>query len=250
VSRVIAAVDNSAAAQPVLGMASLLGPVLGASVQAVHISDDDGQTARANAERLSVPFEVRKGDPLEELASLVGDEDVVAAVVGTRGHPARRHRVGHLAPALADATDKPVMVVPPGAHMPTRIAKVLVAMEGTPAKARTTRRVIDLTRTAGVELIAVHVDDETSIPSFSDQVAHETGAFAEEFIARYCQGRPEVHLELRVGMPVDEILQAIREIEPDVLVIGWPRHAAPGHARVAHELLAQSPIPVLLVAVV
>ena len=122
-------------------------------------------------------------------------------------------------------------------------------MEGTPDKARSTKRTIEVAARAGLELIVVHVDDESSIPRFSDQVQHETDAYAREFLARYCRGAPEARLELRIGLPADEILAAVDKVAPDIIAIGWPHSSEPGRGAVAREILDRSHTPVLLVAV-
>ena len=110
-------------------------------------------------------------------------------------------------------------------------------------------RTIELGATADVELIVVHVDDEESIPSFSDQVQYESQAYANEFLARYCAGAPEARLVLRIGDPGDEILTVADEVAPDLLAIGWPHTDDPNRRNVAREIINRSHIPVLLVAV-
>lgn len=247
---ILAAVDNSAATAPVLAAALALAPTLGASVRAVHVADEPGGTAQACAAQHRVPLTVVHGDPLQRIVELAGDEDVVAVVVGTRDRPHGRHHAGHTALAVADRVDKPVVVVPPEAAVPDRIHRVLVAMEGSPAKARGLRRAVDIAAEAGVELVVVHVDDEDSIPSFSDQVQHETTAYAHEFLSRYCGGASAARLESRVGDPAQEILAAAEEMHSELLALGWPPADEPDRGEVVREVLDRSRVPVLLVAVV
>ena len=49
-TRVLAAIDDSAAAQPVLAMARALTAVWDAEVEAVQVQEDGGTTARAAAD--------------------------------------------------------------------------------------------------------------------------------------------------------------------------------------------------------
>ena len=121
-------------------------------------------------------------------------------------------------------------------------------MEGTPEHVRSLKHAVELASTADLELVVIHVDDQSSIPSFSDQVQHETDAYAHEFLARFAPGAPTAQLELRIGVPVDEILKAAASIEPDLLAMGWPQTDDPARGAVAHELLERCPIPMLLVA--
>jgi nucleotide-binding universal stress UspA family protein len=122
-------------------------------------------------------------------------------------------------------------------------------MKGTPRTARDLFRTIQVATQADLELVVVHVDDQQSIPSFSDQVQYDTQAYAKEFLARYCPGAPDARLVLRVGQPVDEILATADETVPDMLAVGWPRHDRERRGEVAREILNRSHIPVLLVAV-
>jgi nucleotide-binding universal stress UspA family protein len=246
-SKIIAAIDNSLAARPVVLMAKALGEVLGASVEALHVSDDDGETARASADSLGVDFFRCAGDPLDCICAAAAADDVVAVAIGARQEPVG-HRVGHLARQLADAIDKPVLVVPPESEPPPHLHNVLIAMEGTPARARELKTAVDVAAGADLDLTVVHVDDETSIPSFSDQVAHETDSYAHEFLARYLHGAPRAHLELRIGSPVEEIIDLTDASMPDLLAIGWPQSAGDDHGAIARAILDRSHVPVLLVA--
>jgi nucleotide-binding universal stress UspA family protein len=248
VSKVLAAIDDSAAARPVLAVASALASLYGATVEAVHVSDDEGRTARGSADHLGIQYVCVPGDPLERLAELAAAPDVVAVTAGVRSRPRGRREPGHLTLGLADRVDKPVVVVPPGYQPPDHLRRVLVAMKGEPRNAEALTRVVRLVTSAGLELVVVHVDDEDSIPSFSDAIAHETEGYAREFLMRYCPAAPDASLELRLGVPTDEILAVVEQIAPQLLAIGWPQGFGPARGLVAHELLHRCPIPLLLVA--
>ena len=246
--KIIAAIDNSAAARPVLATALALAPLFGATVEAVHVAATEGLTARGCADAFNVPLCTIDGDPLDELAAAIAQDGVLAVTIGARSRPAGRRPAGHLALGLADRTDKPVIVVPPEAHPPARLRTVLLAVEGSPAKARSLKRAVDLASAADLDITVVHVDDETSIPSFSDQVQHETEAYTREFLARHCRGAPDAQLELRVGVPADEIMAVADELEPELIAVGWPQSANPDRGLVAKDILDRSRVPVLLVA--
>jgi nucleotide-binding universal stress UspA family protein len=194
-----------------------------------------------------VPFRTVGGDPLAVLVELAAADDVVALALGARDRPGRR-AAGHLARALANAVDKPVLVVPPEVQPRDAIRRVVVAMEGSPGKARSLKRAIDVAAGAGLELIVVHVDSEASIPLFSDQVQHETDSYAREFLARYCRGAPDARLELRVGNPADEILGCVEAEGSHLLAIGWPHSDDPRRGAVAGEILERAHVPLLLVS--
>ena len=244
---VLACIDDSAAARAVLALARAIAPLFDAEVEAVHV-DEVGETAREAARAFDVKIRTLHGDVVEALSEAVCGEDVVVVVVGARGRPKGARPVGHVALELADRADAPVLVVPPDAKMPGHVRRVLVAMEGTPASARSLKRTVALASGADLDLVVLHVDDERSIPSFSDQVQHETEAYAREFLARYAPGLPQARLELRVGMPGEEILRASDSIQPDVVVLGRRQHGEAGSSPVVREVLEHSHRPVLLVA--
>ena len=246
-SRIIAAVDDSAAAHPVVAAAALLAPVFGAGVEGVHVADVEGRTAASAAAGFGIPFRTVPGEPLERLVALAGDDDVIGFAIGQRSKLATT-ATGHLALGLADSVDKPVLVVSPRAVVPDRFRRVLIAMEGVPGRARELKRAMALAAGTELELIVVHVEDESSVPSFSDQVQYETEAYAEEFLARYAPGAPDARLELRVGAPVDQILRTCEDERPDVVAMGWPHADGLRRGDVVRAVLERSPVPVLLVA--
>jgi nucleotide-binding universal stress UspA family protein len=246
-NKIIAAIDNSAAARPVVSMATAVGEILNATVEAMHISDHKGQTAFATAETFGVEYRTGPGDPLTQIVERAAEDDVTAVVVGAR-RSLKGRNLGHLARQIADTVEKPVLVVPPEARSTGRLHRVVIAMEGTPAKARNLGVAFDLAAAADLELVVVHVDDEDSIPSFSDQVAHETQAYADEFLARYLRGGPKARLELRVGVPADEIITLTDSLTADLLAVGWPHSPDARRGATAREILDRSHIPVLLVA--
>ncbi len=246
-SRIVAAIDNSPAARPVLWVARALGPVLGAEVEAVHVVDEEGDTAAAVADSLGVPYRVLPGDDaLPAILGYVAGSEVSLVVVGAR----RRLQsldLGHLAGQIAENLDKPVVVVPPETRSMERLHRIMVALEATPAKARGLSNVISVAAAAELDIVVVHVDDERSIPSFSDQEAHETRAYADEFLARYLPGAGPARLELRVGDPADEIINLAQPSTVDLLALGWPRD--PERGAVARRVLRHSHVPVLLVSI-
>ena len=246
-NKVLACIDNSETARDVLATAQKLAPTLDANVEAVHVAEDGDRSARASAETAHIPFRRLRGDPFEQLAAAINQPDVVGAVLGARSHSAGAH-AGHLAPQLAVSTNRPIVVVPPGAQLPRQIRRVLVAMKGTARSTMSLKRALRIAPGADLELVILHVDDESTIPQFSDQIQHETEAYASEFLTRYAVGAPSARLELRVGVPADEILVAADAEHPDLIALGWPSQADAGHGTVARTVLERSHVPMLLVA--
>jgi nucleotide-binding universal stress UspA family protein len=248
-SKVIAAIDNSAASQPVLAMGRAIAAAFGASVEVLHVVEEDGdETARAVAAAAGSHVRTLSGDPVDVLPMAAAEEDVVAVVLGARGRPGGQRPAGHLAMTLAALTDKPVVVVPPGAHPPEQLHTVVVAMKGSLGKARALRRSIEFVASAGLEIVVVQVQDEDAIPSFSDQIQHETEDYAKEFFARHRIDAPQMRLELRIGVPAVEVLAAIESAHAELVAVGWPQTDDPSRGAVAREIVERSPVPILLVA--
>jgi hypothetical protein len=245
---VLAAVDDSAAAGPVVAAAAAIAPLLGSSVEAVHVGEPGGSTARACSEQAGVPFRTVPGEPMTRLLELASD-GVTAVVVGSRGRPTGETAVGHLTLALADTLPRPLLVVPPQAAPADRIRRVLVALEGSPGRAKPLRHALQVVAGADIDLTVVHVDTEDSVPSFSESAAHETEEFAQEYLRRYWPDVPKARLALPIGSVADEILALADVLRPDLLVAGWPQGSGAEHGHVVRDLLRRSSYPVLLVAV-
>ena len=155
--------------------------------------------------------------------------DIVAIVIGATSRTSEdaEKPLGTWRWLLADADRQARLDGAERLEPPERLRTVVVAMEGTPGKVRALQRSIDLSARAGLEIVVVHVDDEQSIPSFSDQVHHETEAYAQEFFARHLVGAPKMRLELRFGDVADEVLGAIESAQADLVAVGWPHGSEP-----------------------
>jgi nucleotide-binding universal stress UspA family protein len=248
--KILAALDNSVACRSTLAGAQALATVLGATVEALHVRVDGDRTVRDAAEAAGVPLRVLAGPTTERLIETGGEDDVVAVVTGARGNPAARRPLGGTASAVATAVLKPVLVVPPDAQPPPVFERVLVPLEGTVSASLAPRAVLELAGGVEIEIVALHVYDETSIPAFTDQPQHEQRAWAREFVQRYCPwGIENVRFETRVGRSGEVIPLVADERRCDVIALGWSQELSPGRAPVVRETLERSHVPVLLVPV-
>jgi nucleotide-binding universal stress UspA family protein len=250
-TRVIAAIDNSVAAQPVLSTALAMAELLEAAVEPVHVRVDGDRTVRAVAERADLSVSELAGSVPEQLVAAGAAEDVVLVVVGARGTPLRSRPVGQTAITVATSLPKPVLVVPPDARRAGTIRRVLVPLEGTIATSLAPQGVIAVAARAQLDVIVLHVIDELSIPLFADQPQHETEAWAREFLERYCPcGVGSIRLETRVGRPKDVIAPAADEIGADLIALAWAGSLAQDRAPVVRAVLERGRAPVLLVPVI
>jgi nucleotide-binding universal stress UspA family protein len=248
-NKVLAALDNSVATSPVLATATALADLLGAEVEPVHVRTNGARVARSIAEAAGLNLRELHGPVIERLCQACRDRQVVALVLGARGTPAAARPLGSTAVAVATAVDKPVAVVPPEAQLSPTLRRVIVPIEAV-SRSVTPRTIVQLASGAGIDVVALHVLDETSVPSFTDQPQHEGETWTREFLRRYCPwGIDSVRLEIRVGR-VDELVAAVAdEAKADLIALGWSRQLGTSRARVVQATLEHAHVPVLLVPV-
>ena len=204
---VLAALDHSLAAKPVLAAARAVAAVLGAEVVALHVLEDGARTpGELFAGAVGVQLRVVRGDVVERLVAEGEADDVAALVIGARGNPSDPRPLGTTAVAVATTLLKPVVVVSPEAEPPPTVRRALVPLEGDLTTSLAPRALIELAPAVGLEVVALHVVLPEAIPAFTDQPQHEQQAIAREFLARYCPwGIDLVRFETRVGRGEDLI---------------------------------------------
>ncbi len=187
--KVLAAVDETAAAGPVLAASREIARMFGADVAAVHVLQDGAQRVRDLAAQHRVPLAELEGAPGARLAqALDDDDDAVALVVGTRAQRQGEHEIGSTALEVVTTAHKPVFAIPPELPTGFAIRRVLVPLEGSlsTTNAHAQYAALDVLGTEHVDIVILHVLEEDALPAFSDQPQHEWDAFGHEFLARYC----------------------------------------------------------------
>lgn len=247
---IIAALDNSLAAKPVLTTARALADLLGAETIAVHVALDGARVARNTAENAGLPLQVLRGPVVEHLLDRARTEEVVALVLGTHGTPGDRRPLGSTAVSIATSLQKPVVVVPPDTRTAGALRRALIPIERGLSGSLVPQAIIELTQGTELEVVVLHVHEPTSLPAFTDQPQHEHPAWAREFVRRYCPwGVGSVRLEVRIGC-ADEIVPLVAEEERvDIIALGWAQELAEGRAPIVRAALARGKVPVMLVPV-
>src|SRR5262245_50131222 len=245
--RVVAAIDASATAGPVLSTARALGALLGATAEALHVEEGQSHVSRAAAARASLPVRVVTGAPAEEVAQATSEPDVVGVVVGARAAPGGARPVGRTATKLVLGLGKPVVVVPPQGAEPVRLARWLVPLEASPVALEPLRDLIGRAYGADARVTIVHVHEDSAVPAFEDQTHHEVDTWSGEFLRRYCSHPEEVELLVRVGHAGEQVLDLAREVDADVIVLVWNQDLGPRRAPLVRDVLGRSHVPVLLV---
>lgn len=246
--RIIAALDNSAAARPVLETALGLGALAGLPVDAVSVG---GEPARSSTTALVA----RQGlglrvlaDPVEEaLLEAASAEDVAALVIGARGTPGGRRPAGHVALRVMAESGKPVVVVPPDSvgACPRQFKRVLVPLEGSEESSKPVFDLLSTLVPPDVELVVLHVFTTATTPRFFDRPEHDLDLLGDEFLGRHAPW-PGARIEWRTGSAGGQVADACGDAEADLVVLAWSQDISVGHAAVVREVVTRSRIPVLL----
>lgn len=245
--KILAAIDNSPAARPVLAVACSLGRVLDVDVEAVHVRENGEHTARAAAASAGVLLHSIEKPVIPALIEAGRSPDVSCMALGARGVVAGPRPAGHVALELVRSLHKPLVVVPPDAAAGT-LRRILVPINGRRTTAVALAETLMLACRQELEVIVLHVHEQDSIPMFTDQPHYELESWAQEFLRRHagCPYPERVRLEVRIGLPGENVLQVAEETDADLIALGWSQDLRPGHAAVVRAALERSAVPVLL----
>jgi nucleotide-binding universal stress UspA family protein len=245
-SMILACIDASAAARPVLQTAMALSQTLALPVVALHVRQDDVEPQQF-ADAAGVQLRVATGAPIDTITAAVAEDEVALGVLGVRRLPGGRRPAGHTALAVARWAVKPLVAVPPVPRDPPPVGlhRVLVPLDGTPTAAQAVQQATRRFAGSGVEIVALHVFDATTVPRFWDRPQYDHDAWGEEFLARWCP-TPGARLELRAGRPGGHVLDVAAAAGADMIALGWSQDLAPDRAAVVREVLTRTDIPVML----
>jgi nucleotide-binding universal stress UspA family protein len=203
-----------------------------------------GEIIRADVRRVSLAQGTPAGPAAARLLRALREPGAVLGVLASE-QPSRSFWQ-----RIVSSCAKPVIVVPPAARgQRPGIRRVLLPLDGTPESARAVAEAVGQFATAGVDLVALHVFNEATVPMFWDQPAHAHRAWAEEFLARNCV-RSGARLELRTGVTGEHIVDVAARERADMIVLGWSRQLDPGRARTVRHTVLSAAVPILLVPLV
>lgn len=246
---VLAALDNTAAAHPVLHAALRLADLIGASVEAVHVPDGPSDTPRALAERHSIPLHLLDRPVGPALLTAIEAPEVTAAVVGARSLPGDHRPMGSTAMEVAQQSLKPVLIVTPeaGDVASHPFHRLLLPLEG---ERESSRPVLDklLPLVAeDVELVVLHVFTAETTPRFLDRPGRDLELLGDELRCRHCPDAAEI--EMRTGHVGQRVEEVSRERTVDLIVLAWSQALDEGRAAVVRDVLVRAEVPVLLLPV-
>lgn len=250
---VMAAINGTPGGRVVLAVAEEVARVLDVGVEAVHVVEEgegpsiSAEAASAAASR-AILVRMLEGEVEPALVERASSHDVRAVVMGLRRTLAGSRPAGHVALGVIVNVRKPVIVVPPITPSTFRLRKVLVPVQGRPADAL--EDVTAIAKSAELETVFLHIHDEWSVPSFEDQPHYDVESWSQEFLARWVPGaRGGATMELRVGAPQEQILEVAREVDADMIALGWAQDLSPGRATVVRWALEHTPVPLALMPI-
>lgn len=243
---VLAALDSSPAARPVLDTAIELAAITGAVVDAVHVREDSSPTPEAIASQRNVPLREIEGPVDSALLEELRSPEVIVGVLGARGTPGGRRPVGSTALRVIEQVAKPVAVVPPEAIevVAKEPRRLLIPLEGTTESAQPVESQLVPLLASDVELVVVHVFSTSTAPVMVDHPDWGLETWGGEFLARYCPGAALI--DLRTGPVGGRILEAASQAGAEIIVLSWSQDMSRGRAAVVRAILEHSPVPVLL----
>ncbi len=211
-----------------------------------------------------VPKEVRilqktgTDSPSEAIPRIAREQDFDLIVMGTHGHTGyERFFVGSTTNKVLHKSSVPVLTVckpshnfvQPDQNAPIHISRIVCALDLEPNNIGIAERALAIARSYQSTVFFLHVAEEKQglVDLDLEQKAVE---IMKEIVKGDCEDWCTVRFLLKTGKPAEEILQAVKESDADLLVMGH-------HTRkpieevflgsVAKKLVTDSTCPVLVV---
>jgi nucleotide-binding universal stress UspA family protein len=240
---VLAAVDGTQAARPVLQTATRLAHLLEADTLAIHVGHDPGLAGEITKE-LGVSMIVVPGERADEIVR-VGERPDVALVVLALSNLPSRHAPGHTAQAVATRLSKPVLLVPPGPPPRPTLTRVLFPLDGNRGVSSALHPLIAAYVALGFEVIALHVFQPDTVPRFLDR-PEDIDVWREQFLAEHC-AELGIRLVTRPGPTTESLLDVAITEDVDIIAMGWHQDLSAHHAAVVRKVLTAADRPVALI---
>jgi len=246
-SIVVAVLDSSAAARPVLEVAQRIGEMTESRVEAVHVRSDplkSVETPESLAARNEVPFQVLDGTVEPEILRTMDRADVLVGVIGARATTGGRRPVGRTTLHVIARMNKPVVVVPPDLIAPGSFRRLLVPLEGTEESSQPVLDRLGPLLRSDVEVVVLHVFTDVTQPAMLDRPLRDLQMMGREFLTRHYPHAAGI--EFRPGPVAMRVAEVSQEQSIDLIVLSWSQDISAERARVVREVLSASALPVLL----
>lgn len=131
-----------------------------------------------------------------------------------------------------------------GAVGPRRLRRLVVPLEGTEASSAPVLEALGRLVVVPVEVIAIHVFTEATVPRMMDRPVRDLEMIGPEFLARHLPGAARV--EFRTGAVDRQVIYVCTTEDADLVVLSWSQDTSGGRAGVVRGLLGHCRAPVLL----
>jgi Universal stress protein family len=252
-SYVLAAVDRTSVSAAVRLVGKQMARHLDVPLREVHITGTSppGATLRSKVAKIeSAKASKVTGHPTAVLTALIASSSAPLAVLGmpsTKRRPSQR--MSGTTFSVARQVTRPLLVVPRGLTTWNGPRHILVPLNGTSTTAYAASLAIAELNLSAMTTTPVHVFHEDTVPSFWDQPHHAYEAWTKEFQARYVDEVIEDGFEVRAGpaTPGEQLVEAATQGAFDLVVVVWSQLAPGTKTRAVVRLLAECPVPILLV---
>jgi nucleotide-binding universal stress UspA family protein len=245
-SIVLATLDSSPAARPVLETAQGMAELTDSDVEVVYVRSDPAESVEIPASlaaRSEVPLRVLDGPVANVLLDTIERPEVLLGVIGARRTTSGRP-LGRTVRQVIEHTDKPVVVVPPSFIPSGPFRRLLVPLEGTESSSKPVLEHLWPLLAGEVDVTVLHVFTDTTKPAMLDRPMRDLHLMGREFLARHFPRA--TNIELRSGSVALRVAEVSEARAIDVIVLSWAQDGSAEHAGVIREVLSTSKVPVLL----
>lgn len=131
--------------------------------------------------------------------------------------------------------------------LPAASPRVLIPLEGAAASADTVSYQLRHLFPVDVELVVLHVFTWDTLPPVLDHPVRDVEMWAAEFSRRYFPDATNVETRIALKGSIGQTIATFGvESRCDLIVLTWSRNSSAGHATVVRDVIARSPVPVLL----
>jgi hypothetical protein len=249
----LAALSGGPETPNVLKTAIGLATLLGMEVEAVHVADEGEATRDIGAATSAFGLELHQwpGPVDDRLLEVLEPPQVFGAVMGMRTFISGPRPAGHTALHVLRGTSKPLVLVPPEAALPQTFTprRLLVPLDGSPQASAAFLDIEGLLQEeADVEVVVLYTLNGLT-PQILDRPHYDLPVWGDEFLRRYCPGERR-SFQWSTGNPAGAVIDVAAEVECDVIVLSFAGDIEVGHGAVIREVLARSPVPVIIVPVI
>ena len=248
----LAALSGSPETGAVLNAALGMARLMGSEVEAVHVSEEalttEGHVRAARA--AGVVLRERKGPVVNQLLEALAPARVLGMVMGLRAFISGPRPAGSIALGVLRGASKPILFVPPEAYSPSPFEprRLLVPLDGAQETSNTFLEFeSNLQPDADREITVVHTLDGIGAPLL-ERPEHDLPAWGHEFVRQHCPGEHRSFV-WRTGNPADAVIKVAEQSGNHLIVLCFSGDIEVGHGAVVREVLARSPIPVLVLPV-